>query len=104
MKVFCTIIFTFCSLIGWAQFNPEKVNKKASQLYAKAQETAEDGDLDKSIGILRDAVKIDPNYADAWLSIAGMYGQLKNYDAAIENYGKAKAIDSAYFEDYNLPY
>ena len=33
-----------------------------------------------------------------------MYGELKDYKAAIEYYQKAKAIDRQYFQDYNLPY
>ena len=33
-----------------------------------------------------------------------MYGQLKNYQSAIDNYEKAKSIDSVYFIDYNLSY
>jgi len=33
-----------------------------------------------------------------------MYGELKNYQNAIVNYNKAKAIDVDYFKDYNLPY
>lgn len=87
-----------------AQFDPSKVNKRATQLYSKALELAENSDFKQSISILQDAVKTDPKFEDAWLSIAGMYGELKNYEAAITNYEKAKAIDSNYFRDYNLPY
>lgn len=94
-------VLPFCAR---AQFDPSKVNKKAAQLYSKALELAENSDFKQSISILQDAVKTDPAFEDAWLSIAGMYGELKNYEAAITNYEKAKAIDSNYFKDYNLPY
>ena len=104
MKSFCTIILSLCFLYSHAQFNPEKVNRKAAQLYSQALQIAEDGDFNRSIGILQQAVKIDPKFADAWLSMAGMYGELKNYDAAIQNYERARSIDSLYFKDYNLPY
>ncbi|MBC7883897.1 MAG: PD40 domain-containing protein, partial [Saprospiraceae bacterium] len=104
MKPFCTILFLLAALISQGQFNPEKVNKKAAQLYSKALEIAQNGDYKQSISILQDAVKIDAKFEDAWLSMAGMYGELKNYSAAIENYEKARAIDSEYFKDYNLPY
>ncbi|HZG25889.1 MAG TPA: tetratricopeptide repeat protein, partial [Chitinophagaceae bacterium] len=100
------IIFLLLGLstIVKGQFDPSKVNKKAAQLYSRALEMAENNDFRQSITVLQDALKIDPKFADAWLSIAGMHGELKNYQAAIENYEKAKSIDSLYFKDYNLPY
>jgi outer membrane protein OmpA-like peptidoglycan-associated protein len=88
----------------WAQYRPEKVSKKASQLYSKALEQAQADDFKAGIETLQLAVKADNGFADAYLSMAGMYGELKNYQAAIENYEKARAIDSNYFLDYNLPY
>lgn len=104
MKTFCTILIICCSLIARAQYDPSKVSKKASALYDKAIETARDGNFQEGIRLLKDAVKMDPKFMDAWLSIAGMYGELKNYQSAIENYEKAKAIDAQYFQDYHLPY
>jgi outer membrane protein OmpA-like peptidoglycan-associated protein/tetratricopeptide (TPR) repeat protein len=89
---------------GQAQYNPDKVNKKAAQLYSKALELARNDDFKGGIDALQQSVKIDPRFAEAWLSMAGMYGELKNYQAAIDNYEKAKAIDSNFFMDYNLPY
>ena len=53
---------------------------------------------------LQQAVEIDNKYEDAYLSMAGMYGELKDYNNSILNYEKAKTIDSIYFQDYNLPY
>src|SRR6201994_2267360 len=87
-----------------AQYDPDKVNKKAAQLYSKALELAQNDDFKGGIESLKQAVGIDKNFEDAYLSMAGMYGELKDYQNAIENYEKAKAVDSAYFKDYNLPY
>jgi len=87
-----------------AQYNPEKVGKKATALYTKALDKARDGDFIHGITLLKEAVKIDPSFADGFLSIAGMYGELKDYNAAIEYYQKARKLDSLYFQDYNLPY
>ncbi|HTS43138.1 MAG TPA: OmpA family protein [Puia sp.] len=87
-----------------AQYDPDKVNKKASSLYSKAQELARDEHFKEGIDLLKQAVKADPKYEDAYLAMAGMYSELKNYQEAIDNYEKAKAIDSNYFIDYNLPY
>ena len=93
------------SLSAQAQvYNPGKVNSKALKLYQKAMEQAEEGDFPEGIKTLQEAVKIDPQFADAWLSIAGMFGELKQYEQAVLNYEKAQSIDSSYFRDYNLPY
>lgn len=104
MKYLFLIIFIIVSLNLNAQYDPAKMNKKAVQGYAKAMELAENSDFKQSISVLKGAVRIEPGYEDAWLSIAGMYGELKNYEEAIITYQKAKAIDSEYFKDYNLPY
>ncbi len=87
-----------------AQYFPEKVPKKAMALYQQGLEKANDGDFKAGIQLLDNAIKIDQKFMDAYLSVAGMYGELKNYDASIQYYIKAKAIDPAYFRDYNLPF
>lgn len=104
MKNLLLLIAILTSLLTQAQFNPGKVNKKAAQLYSKAMEIASDGNFPAAIKQLESAVKIDPKFADAYLSIAGMYGEQKDYDQAIVYYEKAKNIDHIYFRDYNLPY
>lgn len=86
------------------QYDPAKVSRKAVDLYEKALNKAQEDDFKGGIKLLQDAVKIDPRFLDAYLSIAGMYGEMKDYQGAIENYQKAKAIDADYFRDYNLPY
>ncbi|MES1160591.1 MAG: flagellar motor protein MotB, partial [Bacteroidota bacterium] len=87
-----------------AQYNPDKVNPKATRLNAKAMELAQSDDFKAAIATLLEAVKIDPQYEEAYLSLAGMYGEMKNYPEAVANYEKARAIDSLFFIDYNLPY
>lgn len=97
----CAVLFC---LAGRAQYDPEKVNKKAKALFEKAYGIAMNGNYNESIKTLQDAIKIEPRYAEAFLSIAGLYFEQKNYVQAIEYYEKAKAIDSSWFKDYNLPY
>ena len=99
--LFATLL---ASLLATAQYNPDKVNKKAAQLYSKALEMAQGDDFKGGIKTLQEAVRIDNSFADAFLSMAGMYDVLKDYASAVENYEKARAIDSDYFKDYNLPY
>ena len=54
--------------------------------------------------MLQKAVKIEPKFLDAYLSLGGIYGELKEYKNAVDNYEKARSIDSVYFKDYALPY
>jgi outer membrane protein OmpA-like peptidoglycan-associated protein/tetratricopeptide (TPR) repeat protein len=86
------------------QYDPDKVNKKAAQLNSKGLEQAEGGDLNGGLQSLLEAIRIDKRFEDAYMSIAGIYGEMKNYPKAVGYYEKAKAIDSVYFVDYNLPY
>lgn len=87
-----------------AQYNAEKVNKKAVQAYEKAMLQLNDGLIRDAVPLLGKALEYDPNYVDAYLSLAGVYGELKNYNKSISYYEKAKSFDTAYFKYYNLPY
>jgi Outer membrane protein and related peptidoglycan-associated (lipo)proteins len=102
LSAICLLFLLCCS--ARAQYDPDKVNRKARALFEQAYAYSKEGDYEKSIQALQDAVKIEPGFLDAWLSIAGVYGEMKNYEKAVEYYEKAKAMDSAWFLDYNLPY
>src|SRR4028118_1039621 len=105
MKLYIGILLlTCCVSVAQAQYDPSKVKKKARELYDKALVQAQDGKFKEGIQLLQEAVKNDPGFLDGYLSIAGMFGEMKNYPAAIDNYNKAKALDAAYFKDYNLPF
>jgi len=104
MKAPATILFLLSFCLVHAQYDPDKVNKKAAQLYTKALDLAQDNHFKEGIQLLQEAVKVDRQFEDAYLSMAGMYGELKNYSESIDNYERARNIDSDYFRDYNLPY
>jgi len=63
-----------------------------------------DGLVRDAIPLLGKAIEYDPNYIEAYLSLAGVYGELKNYQKSIEYYEIARSKDSADFTFYNLPY
>lgn len=92
------------TLKGISQYNPSSVSKKAGDLYTKALNLASEGEYLQGIRLLQEAVKLQPKFLDAYLSIAGIYGELKDYQKAIEHYEKAISIDSIYSKDYTLPY
>ncbi len=87
-----------------AQYDPEKVDKKAKEAYEKAAERADYGNLPQAIDLFKEAVRRDPNYVEAYLSIAGVYGQLKNSEQSIAYYEQAFKLDSNFTSDYRLPY
>ena len=106
MKPFFLSFFSFLFIISiHAQgYDPAKVNKKAAALYSQAIEKAESGSYLEAIGLMDQALKQDKKFVDAYLSKAGLYGELKNYPMAIENYETAFKLDPEYSRDYKLPY
>ena len=104
MRFFYTCLFLFSVIQAKSQYDPAKVNPKAAKLYLLSQQQAADDKFREGIETLKQAVAIDSKFEDAWLSIAGMYTELKNYQAAVDNYKIARSIDSIYFKDYSLTY
>jgi len=105
MKFFLILlIIVAAGTVNAQQYDPEKVNPKAAAVYTRGLQVATDGNFKEAIRLLHDAIQIDTLFEDAFLSIAGMYGEQKVYDSAITYYEKAKNIDSAYFKDFYLSY
>src|ERR1700733_13046329 len=103
-RIILLCVTLLAGLLATAQYHPDKVNKKAAQLYSKGLELAQGDDFKGGIKTLQEAVRIDTSLDNACLAMARMYGELKDYTNAVENYEKARAIDCGYFMDYNLPY
>ncbi len=82
----------------------QEINKKAQAAYDKAMLQLRDGLVRDAIPLLGKAIEYEPNYTDAYLSLAGVYGELKNYPQCIRYYELARSKDSAYFRYYELPY
>ncbi len=85
-------------------YNPEKVNKKAILFYETAYQEAIDGKYTASVAHLADALKADPKYLDVYLSRAGIYANMKNYQASVADFETAFSEDSVYSNTYLLPY
>jgi Tfp pilus assembly protein PilF len=98
MKNTLLILFVSLSLTSIAQtYNPEKVNKKAIDLYERALLKVQEGQFKEAIPGITKAIETDPKYVDAILSLASVYGELKDYKSAVEQFEKGKALDTAYF-------
>src|ERR1043166_6560781 len=109
MKILIFLIGTGCFLLVTipciAQpYDPNKVNKKAIQFYNEAMEKAQDGNLTMAENLFLKAIETDNKYLDAYLSLAGVYGQLKNYKNSTDYYEKAFAQDSNYTIEFKLSY
>ena len=105
MKKFLLLLVLGISLLTHAQvYDSEKINKKAIDVYEKAILKLRDGETKNAIPLLKKAYELDSRYADAVLSLAGAYGELKDYGAAVEQYEKGRAMDTFYFRFYYLSY
>src|SRR5688572_12388472 len=100
-KSILLLILSFTLLNTFAQtYDPSKVNKKAVELYNQAIERAQDQNYSLAIGLLLKAIEIDKNYLEAYLSLGGVYGQMKNYSKSVEYYDRAFPIDPNYTIEY----
>jgi outer membrane protein OmpA-like peptidoglycan-associated protein len=102
MKIFLLILALTASMHARSQ--EQKINSKAAKAYEDAMLQLRDGLVEDAIPLLGKAIEYEPRFIDAYLSLAGVYGELKDYEKCIQNYEKARTIDSAYFKYYNLPY
>jgi len=69
------ISFFHVSKAQW--YDPEKVNKKAGEIYGTAYEEAQEGKYAESITHLNEALKLDDKFVDVYLSRAGIYANKK---------------------------
>jgi len=85
-------------------YDPRKMPKKAISIYVDAIDLARDGDYEKSIALLDKVIEKAPNYVEAYLSRAGLYAELKNYNASVIDFEKGIALDSVFSNEYKLSY
>ncbi len=85
-------------------YDPDKVNKKAGDMYGQAYEDATAGNYAAALVKLNDALKAEPRFVDVYLSRAGIYANLKNYAASVKDFETGFAMDSVYSNTYLLPY
>ena len=99
------LFFSFAFLVSAAQwYDPEKVNKKAGDIYGKAYEEATAGHYATAIELINASLLIEPKFVDAFLSRAGIYANLKKYDSSVIDFEIAMQMDSVYANTYFLPY
>ncbi len=101
--LFCCA-FVFFSSVAHAQIPAQSSNPKALKKYNQAVLALEDNRSTEGIALLTNVLQIDSNFIDAYLSLAGAYGNTKQYKKAVIVYEHARLKDSIYFTPYELPY
>lgn len=96
------LCFFFESKSQW--YDPEKVDHKANTIYSLGINKAQNEDYATAIKMINEALKIEPKYVDAYLSLAGIDANLKKYPESVGNFEKAFSLDSIYSNYYLLPY
>ncbi|TDH21302.1 flagellar motor protein MotB [Segetibacter sp. 3557_3] len=105
MKNLLLICFLLVGANTFAQvYDSDKINPRAIDMYERAVVKLRDGEIREAIPMLKKAFEMDNKYADAILSLAGAYGELKDYQSAITHYEQGRQMDTSYFRYYYLPY
>jgi tetratricopeptide (TPR) repeat protein len=89
---------------SYSQYDISKINKKAVEAYNTGLERAQDARYPEAINFLKEAIQKDAKYIDAYLSLAGVFGQMKNHQQSVLSYEQAFALDADYTWGYRLPY
>ncbi len=74
------------SASSFAQNDNSKINPKAIETYNRAMVRTQDDSFDEAIRLFKEAIRLDTNYVDAYLSLAGVYGDKKDYENSIPKY------------------
>ncbi len=79
-------------------------NKQAQQTYNAAVELLSNGLIKEAIPGLIKATEQDASFMDAWYSLAGAYGEVKDYPKAISTFEIAQQKDPVGFHPFLLSY
>ena len=104
-KLLLLILVLPCFLQVNAQwYDPEKVNHKANTIYNLAINKAQNSEYATAIKMIQEAIKIEPRFVDAYLSMAGIHANMKDYKSSATFFEKAFELDPVYSNYYLLPY
>ncbi|MFZ9661176.1 MAG: OmpA family protein [Chitinophagaceae bacterium] len=103
--IFCILLnLSLVSSLEAQWYDPTKVGKKISSLYSQALTNAEGEKFTDALKQLDQCTLWDNKFVDGYLTKAGIFGEVKNYAKAVENYAIAITLDSIYCAEYRLPY
>lgn len=99
----CTALLLAPTLHGQG-YQPSQIGRKARGLYEQALGLAAEGDFRGSLSTTEKAIALESGFVEAWLTKAGLMGELRNFTAAVQSYERAFALDSLFCREYRLPY
>jgi outer membrane protein OmpA-like peptidoglycan-associated protein/Tol biopolymer transport system component len=85
----------------YKNYNP---NVNALKLYQLGVRDIQNQNYLGAIQYMQLAIDKDEKYLDAYLSMAGLYGEIKDYNKSTSVYEAAFGLDSIYTKPYLLPY
>ena len=84
-------------------YNKDKVNRKAVDWYNMAlNELSANNNPIRAIDYLNHALEEDTGYIDAHLTKAGIFADMRKYRQSIEEYERARSMDTAYVKAYDM--
>ncbi|MEO7961552.1 MAG: OmpA family protein, partial [Ginsengibacter sp.] len=98
------IFFIFFQQAGAQWYDPEKADAKAYKIYELGISKAQNDDYPTAIKMIAQALKTDERLVDGYLSLAGIYANMKDYNESISQFEQAFSLDSVYTNYYLLPY
>lgn len=93
LKVLTVLVLGVVCLQVAAQKKDDKQLKKAQDAYDAAMLQLRDGLVRDAVPLLGKAIEYNPAFTDAYLSLAGVYGEMKQYEKAVDYFRNAQAID-----------
>ncbi len=106
MKYFLS--FLLISVLTTASAQNNRKSKlfaaKAVELFEKAAILLRDGEPKKAIPLLQQSLQLDSSFLEANLTLAGAYGEIKDYQRAAAQYENAFKQDNKNTSFYYLPY
>lgn len=103
ISLFLFANFLFLISIGqW--YDPDKVNAKAREVYTSAYEKAVERNYTASLKLLEEALRMEPKFVEVYLSRAGVYAEMKNYQQSVNDFETGFKMDSVFSATYLLPY
>ena len=93
MKELLILLLCCCCTLVYGQKNFKSANKQAQKQYEQARVAMSYGLYEKALDELKEAVKLDPQFAAAQQQMGDINRKLQRYDAAKEHYKNVLKID-----------
>ena len=84
IRLLTVLVLSIMCLHLFAQKTNDKQLKKAQEAYDAAMLQLRYGLVRDAVPLLGKAIEYNPAFTDAYLSLAGVYGEMKDYEKAVD--------------------